>query len=159
MRNVKTIIIAIASIAVIGFAINAFAHDSMGMMGGDWGHHDRDRHHGGYYGSGNDTQMSKEQYRQFEQKREAFFKDTEELRSNLYVKERDLENELAKDEPDVAKASDLQKDISKLRAQLDQKRIDHMVEMRKLAPNAGRGFMHDGSMMGYGHRGGGNCWQ
>ena len=26
MRNVKTIIIAVASVAVIGFAINAFAH-------------------------------------------------------------------------------------------------------------------------------------
>jgi Spy/CpxP family protein refolding chaperone len=70
-----------------------------------------------------------------------------------------MQSELAKAEPDAAKASGLQKEISELQAQLDQKRIDHMVEMRKVAPNAGRGYMRGGPMMGYGPRGGGYCWQ
>jgi Spy/CpxP family protein refolding chaperone len=147
MRNVKTIIIAVASVAVIGFAINVFAHGGMGW-GGGWGHHGQGWHHRGDYGPGYDDQMSKEQYKQFEQKREAFFKETQDLRANL-----------AKAEPDAAKASGLQKEISELQAQLDQKRIDHMVEMRKVAPNAGRGYMSGGPMMGYGPRGGGYCWQ
>ncbi len=62
------------------------------------------------------------------------------------------------DEPDAAKASRLQKEISDLQSQFDQKRINHMVEMRKLNPQAGRGFMAGGSMMGYGSSRGGNCW-
>ncbi len=158
MRNVKTIIIAVASVAVIGFAINAFAHGGMGW-GGGWGHHGQGWHQRGDYGPGYDNQMSKEQYKQFEQKREAFFKETVDLRADLDGKKRELQNELAKDEPDASKASGLQKEISELQAQLDQKRIDHMVEMRTLAPNAGRGYMRGGPMMGYGPRGGGYCWE
>ena len=158
MRNVKTIFIAVVSVVVIGFAINAFAHDGMGR-GNGWGHHGQGSHHRGYFNRGCVDQMSSEQVQQFEQKREAFFKDTQELRANRYEKERELQNELAKDEPDATNASGLQKEISELQAQFDQKRIEHMVEMRKLAPNAGRGLMHGGPMMGYGPRGGGYCWQ
>ena len=166
MYNTKTIIIAIASIAVFGLTLNACAYDGMGMMGGGWGHHGRGWHHSGYYDTDDNYQISKEQYEQLEQKREAFLKDTETLRTNLYEKDRELQNELAKDEPDATKAADLQKNISDLQAQLDQKRINHMVEMRKLAPNAGRGFMGGGHMMGYGNNGGhmrgygnGYCWR
>ena len=86
-------------------------------------------------------------------------KETQELRSNLFEKERELQEEFSKEEPDASKASRLQKEISELQAQFDQKRIDHMVEMRKLAPKAGRGYMRGGPMMGYGPRGGGYCRQ
>ena len=147
MRNLKTIIIAVASVALFGFAINAFAHGGMG-----W-------HHGGGNGSGYSDQLNKEEYKQFEEQREAFFKETRELRSSLLEKERELQEELAKEKLDANKASGLQKEISELQAQFDQKRIDHMVEMRKLNPNTGRGFMHGGPMMGYGPRGGGDCWR
>lgn len=157
MRSLVTIIITIAAVAVIGFAVHAFAHGGMGW-GGGMGHRGMGMHYQGDYGPGYDDQMSKEQYQQFEQKRETFFKDTRELRADLYEKERSLQNELAKDEPDAAKASGMQKDISRLQSQLDQKRIDHMIEMRKLNPNAGSGYMHNGPMMGYGPRGGGYCW-
>ena len=93
--------------------------------------------------------MSPETYKQFEQNREAFFNETRDIRTSLFEKERELQNELAKDEPDVAQASRLQKEISDLQSQFDQKRIEHMVEMRKLNPNAGRGYTvrwssHDG---------------
>ena len=40
MRNFKTIIIAVASVAVVGFAINAYARGGMGWDGG-YGHHGR----------------------------------------------------------------------------------------------------------------------
>ena len=98
------IIIAVASVALIGFAINAFAHGGMGW-GGGWGHHGMGWHHRGDYGPGYDDQMSKEQYQQFEQKKEAFFKETQDLRANLHEKERELQNELVKDDLDAAKAS------------------------------------------------------
>jgi len=158
MFNLKTIIITVASIALVGLGINAFAHDGMGW-GGSWGHHGQGWHHQGGYGPGYNDQLTKEEYKQFDQKREAFFKETQELRSNLFEKERELQNELAKDEPDASKASRLQKEISELQAQFDQKRIDHMIEMRKLNPNTGRGYMRGGPMMGYGSYGSGYCWQ
>lgn len=160
MRNIKTIIIALVSVGLLGFAINAFAHGGMGWGDGR-GHHGQGWHHrGDSYGPRYDDQLSKEQYEQIEEKREAFFKATQDLRTDLYEKERNLRNELAKEEPDVSKASQLQKEISELEAQLDQRRVAHMIEMRKLAPNAGRGYMRGGGpMMGYGPRGGGYCWQ
>ena len=65
------------------------------------------------------------------------------------------------------KASDIQKDISKIEAELDQKRLDHVIKMKKINPNAGRGYMMGGrgcgEMRGYGPGagrgpGGGYCW-
>jgi Spy/CpxP family protein refolding chaperone len=166
MFTLRNVIITIASIAIIGIGINAFAHGGMGW-GGGWGHHRGGMHYQGGYGNGSGDQMSPEATKQFEQKREAFLSETQDIRTSLFEKERELQNELAKEEPDVAQASQLQKEISDLQSQFDQKRIEHMVEMRKLNPNAGRGFMAGGGRMmgpgdpmtGYGYKGrGGNCW-
>ena len=179
MFTLRNVIITIASIAVLGIGISAFAHGGMGW-GGGWGHHRGGMYYQGNEDNGNMSQMSPETYKQFEQNREAFFNETQEIRTSLFEKERELQNELAKDEPDVAQASRLQKEISDLQSQFDQKRIDHMVEMKKLNPNAGRGFKSGGPrmgsggprmgsggsmmgsggpMMGYGYNGGGGyCW-
>ena len=164
MFTLRNVMITIALIAVLGIGINAFAHGGMGW-GGGWGHHRGGMHYQGGYGSGSADQMSPESYKQFEQKREAFFSETQDIRTSLFEKERDLQNELYKDEPDMAQASRLQKEISDLQSQFDQKRIEHMVDMRKLNPNAGRGFMGGGqmmgsrgSMMGSGNNGGAYCW-
>jgi zinc resistance-associated protein len=152
MFTPRNVIITIALFAVLGIGINAFAHNGMG-----WGHHRGGMQNQEGCPRTNGDQMSTEAYQEFEQKREAFFNDTQELRDSLFEKERELQSELAKDEPDVAQASQLQKEISDLRSQFDQKRIEHMVEMRKLNPNTGRGFKSGGPRMGYGKRGGGNC--
>jgi len=56
---------------------------------------------------------------------------------------------LRKDNPDTEKATELHKKISDLEAKLDQKHIDHLIKMRKINPNAGRGFM-EMDHMGYG---------
>ena len=166
MRTLRSIILTIAVIAAAGIGINAFAHGGMGrgggMMGGyhggGWGHHGPGWHHG--YGNGNDggARWSDEDYRKFEQQREAFFKETQDIRSKLYDKEEELQAELSKDNPDAAKASQLQKDISELQSEFDQKRIDHMIEMRKQNPNMGRGFKGGGPGKGYGSFRGGYCW-
>jgi len=153
MSKFKNIIISSAVIAILGIAINAFAHDGMRWdnQGPGWSKR-------GGYGQGYSGQMSAEEYEQFELKREAFFKETQDLRANLFEKERELQNELAKEEPDVTTASELQKELSQLQSQLDQKRIDHMIEMRKLNPNAGRGFMSKGPNRGFRSYGRGNRW-
>lgn len=154
----NTLIFAGIALFVSIAVVSAFAHGPGWGWGGSWGHHGPGWHHQGDYGQRYDDQMSKEEYKQWEQQREAFFTETQDLRSTLYEKERELQNELAKSEPDASKASGLQKEISELQSKLDQKRIDHMIEMRKLNPDAGRGFIGGGPMMGYGPRGGSSCW-
>lgn len=114
-----------------------------------------------------------------DQERQAFFNDTEGLRQKIYENEMALQSELAKVTPDPAKAAEIQKEISTLRGQFDQKHLDHMIKMREVNPNAGRGYMMGrgrgygmgagrGYMMGGpgprgggygGPRGGGPCWQ
>jgi hypothetical protein len=90
------------------------------------------------------------------------------LRQDLYAKNLELRSELAKDNPDVQKAAALQKEISKLESGLDQKQLDFMLNLRKVAPDAGRGYMMGGrgGMMGYGPGygngagpRGGYCWE
>ena len=165
MRTLRNIFLTIAVIAAAGIGSNAFAHGmgrgggmmgyGGGMMGGyhgDWSHH-------GYgYGNDKDSRWSDEDYRKFDQQREAFFKETQDIRNKLYERERELQNELAKDHPDAVKASRLQKEISELQSEFDQKRVDKMVELRKQNPDMGRGFMGGGPMMGYRSPRGGYCW-
>jgi hypothetical protein len=162
MKNIftrKTLII-LTVVTVLGFGAYAFADWGMGpgMMGG-WGHHGPGWHHGGWNNSGYGPMagnLSDDELIQMNKERSEFFKATENLRQNLYAKQLELRSELAKENPDSKRASSLQNDISKLQTQLDQKRIDHMVEMRKINPNAGRGFMGRGGM-GYGAAYGGYC--
>ncbi|MDJ0784581.1 MAG: periplasmic heavy metal sensor [Desulfosarcinaceae bacterium] len=155
MPRFKTAIIAIFCVAAIAIAFNAFARGGMGY-GGGWGQPGSGWQDRGGYGPCYDDQLSEEANRQIAENRAAFLTETESLRGELVEKERALQDELAKESPDVATASALQEEISALQAQLDQKRIAYMVEMRKANPNAGRGFRRGGRMMGYG--GGGNCW-
>lgn len=157
MRNLKNIFIAFVALSVMGLAVNALAYGGRGNRGGAYCP--------GYDGRGYNNQMSPEEIEQFQNERDAFFKATEGLRNDLYDRQNLLQSELAKENPDLSKASKLQKEISDLRGELDQKRLDHVVKMRKLNPNAGRGYMgrgynmQGGPMMGYGPRGGGYCWR
>ncbi len=112
-------------------------------------------------GPGYGYNLSDEEIKALEKERQAFFNATESIRQDLYAKDLELKSELAKETPDAKKAARLQKELSKLESQLDQKRVDHMIKMRKLNPNTGRGrgFM-GGGQKGYGPRyGGGNCWR
>ncbi|MBC2710524.1 MAG: periplasmic heavy metal sensor [Desulfosarcina sp.] len=94
--------------------------------------------------------------------RRAFFDATKQERQDLYAKKLELRAEMAKSGPDMKKASALQKEVSELRSNLDQKRLDHIMAMRKINPDAGRGFFMEGRGMGHGKGQGngygpGNC--
>jgi len=154
-------------VAVLGFGAYAFADWGMGpgMMGGR-GNYGPGWHHGGYGYNGYGDMMgnfSDDEIQEMNSQRNKFFKATEDLRQDLYAKQLELRSELAKENPVPKRASNIQNDISKLQAQLDQKRIDHMVDMRRINPNAGRGFIGNGGMgygaMGYGAGPGGYCWR
>jgi len=159
----KNLIAAITAIALVGFGTFAFAHwdedyGHHGWMHGGYGMHqgyygDRGPGHG-YRGNLNDDQTEA-----LEKEQAAFMKATEAIRQDLYSKQLALQSELSKSDPDTATAIALQKEISELEAQLDQKRIDHMIKVRKIDPDTGRGFAAMGPMMGYGDQYPGSCWQ
>ena len=87
--------------------------------------------------------------------RTAFLTETEELRENLFNKEQQLVAEMDQESPDVEIAISIQKEISELRAELDQKWIEYAIKMKKIHPNFGSryGYLDRGSGSG-----GGYCW-
>jgi len=108
-----------------------------------WGHHPMHAwHHGedegpgyGYWG-----ELSEEDIQKLEKERTDFFEATKNLRAEIYQKRLELKSELAKENPDPKRAAELQTEISKLKAEFDQKRLNHFMNMRKISPDIGRGF-------------------
>ena len=90
---------------------------------------------GGYSGYIGD--LSEDDIKAIDKERRAFFEATRDLRQDMYRKELELQTELAQKNPDAKKAAALQEDISKLESEFDQKRLDHMMKMRKIVPEAG----------------------
>ncbi len=155
-KPIKKVLITVAALAIVGFGVNAFAgwgmgygHMGEGQRGPGW-------HHGGGYGPGYQGNLSEADIETMQKERQAFFGATDDLRRERYRKELALRSELAKENPDTQKATDLQKEISKFNSELDQKRLEHMIAMRKINPNAGRGFSGN-RMMGSGPGYGGDC--
>jgi Spy/CpxP family protein refolding chaperone len=113
----------------------------------------------GYGGPGYQSDLSDEDIARLDKERQAFFEATSEIREKLYQKELELRSELAKPEPDAKKAAGLQKEISNLEGQLDQKRLDQQIKMRKDFPRFGyRGQGYGPRGMGRGMYGrGGGC--
>ena len=116
------------------------------MMRGDgYGPHMRG------YGYGNGPNISKEDAAKLDAAREKFYNETKDLREQIENKRIDLRQELNKENPDSSKAATLQKELSKLESEFDQKALTHRLEMRKLLPDDVRGPR-------YGRGYGGGCW-
>ena len=94
--------------------------------------------------------LSKEDAEKLKAAGQRYMEETADLRQAAYEKTAALKAELAKKSPDVARASAIQKEISDIEAQLDQKDLEHIIEMKKIAPDSGRFFMkhHGGSGAG-----------
>ena len=159
----KTIMI-LSVIAILAFGAYAFADWGMG-----YAHPGRDHHGRGHYAQGMHHRdwekpeytmgdLSEEQIRKLDKERNAFYEATEDLRQEIYGKELEFRTELTRTNPDAKKAVSLQKEISKLEARLNQKQIDHIIAVKKINPNAGRGFT-ERSSRGNGSSYGGSCWR
>lgn len=168
----KTLIAVLAAVAMVGIGVQAYAgrgHGAghgkgygmgQGCMGQGYGM--------GYHGM---SSLSEEDIQKIQEERTAFQEATREIRQQLYEKSLELETVLAKEQPDAEKAAAIQKEISQLETEFDQKRLDHVIKMKKINPNAGRGFARgfggkgcmraSGGMMGGGHGRGCNapCWR
>lgn len=177
-RNFVKTLMAITIVAVLGFGATAFAGPGMGygrggygpgmgygpqMMGPGYGMGPGSMGYGpgmgrGFQGYGNSGDLKDEDLKKLDEQRNAFFEATKNMRNDLYEKGFELRSELVKQSPDSQKAGKLQKELSELRSQLDQKRIDHKIEMKKINPNVGRGFAGRGpGGYGAGFRGAGAC--
>lgn len=124
------IVVIGAVFAIMGIAMNAFAADKApGNASVDT----------------TSAKLTDDQIKQMETERNAFQTATKDLRQQITEKRQALSSELAKQTPDAATATTLQKNISDLQAQYDQKRLTHFFAMKKIDPNftedrgAGRG--------------------
>lgn len=166
MKRTNGAIWVVAVISIIGLAGLAFAHGGgygsgmmgggmmgPGMMGDGYGHGygmmNQGRGYGqhmGDYGYGN---LSREQADRLEKARESFSDNTRQLRNDIRDKQFALNDELNKSDPDVAKVGQLQKELSELKSDYDQKALAFELETRKILPegSGGRGFGP-----GYGNR-------
>jgi len=109
---------------------------------------------GYFHGRAGRYNLNEDQIKQLTEMRNAFLEATRELRSQIQSKRFELESEFVKTKPDVEKLKTLQKELSEMKAQFAQKRIDHRLKMKAVHPDlpcakgwkSGGGFGH-----GYGH--------
>jgi len=83
--------------------------------------------------------LTETQIEQLQAEQTAFQTATRDLRTEIQSKRLALKSELVKKEPDAKTAKSLQKELSALTAELSQKRIEHVIEMKKIAPYANMG--------------------
>ena len=147
LKNFKILFMAV----FLPIVMAAGASADMGRGYGYSGHmhHGPGWHHGGYGGAGWEAfnNLSEEETRKLEEEHKAFIEDTKDLRRQAYQKRLELASEMAKQNPDPAKAAAIQKEISATSSQLAQKHLDHLFRVRKINPDLGMGF-------GSGHHGG-----
>ncbi len=167
MKHIKTKIGIFAVVLTVAIVAVALAHDwngsgygghmmGPGMMGygpGYGGHmmgygQGYRGHMTGYgpYGYGD---LSQQDAAKLDQSQQKFFNDTRDLRNAIQEKQFALNQELQQTNPDRGKVLSLQKELSELESQFDQKALDHQLELRKTFPENALG-------MGYGR--GGYCW-
>ena len=170
MKNMKSSMGIIAVVLTVGIAALAFAYDGYGpgyggrmmgygggygqmmgpgMMGYGGGYGPGYGHMRGYYGPNGYGDLSQDDAAKLEQSQEKFFNETRELRNSIRDKQFALDSELQRANPDRAKVADLQRQLSQLESQFDQKALDHQLELRKEFPQ-------NAYSRGYGR--GGYCW-
>lgn len=161
MKRKKIKISLLAFGFIVAIAAIAFAHGGYGRhMGGYGGHMMGPRYGGGHmmdddpaygphnHGYGGWGTLSEEDAAKIEAARDDFYKETRELRGRIDDARIALRNELDKDQPGERQVTALQKQLSQLQAEFDQKSLAHELKIRKFVPigDQGRGFR------------GGYCW-
>jgi Spy/CpxP family protein refolding chaperone len=166
-------VLLIAPLAVWAHGWGAGGGHMMGNWGGGPGNMM------GYWGGGpgnynqydgNYNTLNSKQQEQLADLNRKFYDETKTLREKLWSKSAELNALLSETSPDTGKISKLQKEISNLRAKLDEKAINNEIEARKIAPETrfggGNGYGHMMGRYGYGPMmgrygtgyGPGACW-
>jgi Spy/CpxP family protein refolding chaperone len=153
-------IIAIAGV-MVGLGTLGFAQPDAGY-GQHWAQMDKGEAagyqsgcRGQNYPHGYDySELTDEQRKKLDEERRTFDSTNRDLRQEIYRKRLLLKVELAGKNADQKKASALQKELSDLEADLDQKRLVHWFKIKEIAPDFDAGCLGFGQK-GRGHRGGG----
>ena len=98
--------------------------------------------------------LSSEQRTKLEKLHYGFLGDTADLRNKIWSKKSEMENLLNGANLDETKIRELQKEISALKTEMGEKRINYELEAKKIAPEAGS-YKESGRGYGRGYRG--NC--
>jgi len=169
IKNLSKTLIVLTLVGIMGMGATAFAEKGKGnaryAQSGQYGC-DGSGNGRGYGNPGFMGDLSEEEIAKLNEERNAFSKATQDLRQNIYQKRLELNSELAKKNPDPKKAGALQKELSGLKGQLEQKRIQHRIRMNKINPDLGQmgsGFGHKGRGfhgrgMGRWQSNQGRCW-
>jgi Spy/CpxP family protein refolding chaperone len=118
------------------------------MMGGGWGygHMMGPGYYGNHMGYGYGPQTYSKEY---QEKIEKFYAETQGLRENLRQKYFELESLLNQGTPDQAKVLATQKEISQLQGQLEAKNLKFQLDNRDLAGTGTGGWYCGGPGMGW----------
>ncbi len=163
MKKKLSIIITLAFAAVIALSAGAFAYG-----GGKTGHHmgkggmpvDRQAPESRYESMWN--ALSTEQQDQLKALQQNFIDETASIRTELTAKKANMSILLDTSSPDAAELKNLAGEIADLKAKIMEKRIDFMLNAKKVAPDfrfgphAGFGGMHHGKRGGSAKGGGMN---
>lgn len=85
--------------------------------------------------------LNKEDAEKVKVERDKFMKATQDLRQEILSKQLFLQSELVKPLTDIQKATSLQKELSALEADLNQKMLMHLLEVKKISPDAAAACM------------------
>ena len=132
-------------------------------MGGYWGN-DRGSCWGYDRSYGN---LNREQRMKLEELDKKFYEETSGFKNEIWAKSAELNSLLRSTDPDPEKVRALQRELSELRAKMDDSRLSYELEARKILPESrfsggyGRGYYGHhmrgfGPGMGYGP---GGCWR
>jgi Spy/CpxP family protein refolding chaperone len=145
------VLLVVMLFSLVGFGGSALAFRGMGNCGSGGG----PGWNKGGDGPGFADELTEDEIGKLKEERKAFLNETKDLRNDIYAKDLELKAEIAKKNPDLEKASKLQKELSGLNTEFDQKMLQHRIKMKKICPAAERGCMHghgSGSDFGRGHK-------
>jgi len=155
-KKLRNGLAALITVSIVAVGASAMAGKGMGYArdGQGCGGYGQQQGKGGCGNGQRWADLTPEQREKMDAERQAFFEATKQNRQDLHAKRLALRAEMAKSNPDTKAAQGLQKEISGIESDLAQKRLAHVMEMRKIDPDAGRGFL--GERFGRGHRGSGH---
>jgi Spy/CpxP family protein refolding chaperone len=153
---VKRKTVAIMCLALLLAVLPAFdgAQAQPGQGKGRRGGDDGD---GLYPGCPLNLNLTQEQSTKMQEVRNTFFKDTAGLQSDIFKKEQDMDVLMLEKTIDAEKAKKIQDEISSLRAQFAQKRLQAQLEARKVFTPEQIAQLPPGCNMGIGPGGGMGC--
>ncbi len=157
----RSIILLGIGILITTFVVSVYAHGPGRGRGGGYamggGYHMMDSWNGGDSGYREFTENERNAMEQLERR---FYETTADPRNRLGSKEAELDALLNVRKPDFEKAKTVQREISALRARLEEKRVEYEIEARRIAPNRMSSY-YDHHMDEYGSgrgTGAGPCW-